>query len=100
MAQHAQKGLLHGIFSVGGIAQDGERHAIERRGVLIDEGRERFFFRVLAGFVLHGAVGDLHPERNEGLAGAHTPTRRRLRANAQDGLGTGSPPGSYEHLQC
>ena len=31
MAQHAQKRLLHGVFGVGGIAQDGKGDAIERR---------------------------------------------------------------------
>ena len=61
MAQNAQKRLLHGIFGVGGIAQDGKGHAIEGRRVLVDQGRKRFLFRVLAGFVLHGAWCDLHP---------------------------------------
>ena len=39
MAQHAQESLLHGIFSIRGIAQHGIGDAIEGSGVLVDQRR-------------------------------------------------------------
>ena len=72
MAQDAKKGLLYGIFSIGGVAQDGESHAIEGAGVLVDQRSERSLFRAPAGLVVHRARGNFHPTRVNGLAGAHS----------------------------
>ncbi len=61
VAQHPQEGFLHGIFSIGGIAQDGESNAIESPRVLTDQGRKRLLFRVLAVLIGHSAFWNLHP---------------------------------------
>ena len=69
--QHAQESLLHGIFGVSGIAQDGIGHAIEGRGVLVDQRRDGGVFRAPARILIHRARGNLHPTCVNGLAGAH-----------------------------
>ena len=83
MAQHAQKCLLHGIFGVGGIAQDGISHAIERAGILVNQRRKRSVFRAQAGFIVHRAIGNLHPTCVNGLAGAHQSPDAGSGENAQ-----------------
>ena len=61
MAQHAQERLLNGILGVGGIAQNGEGHTIERRGILADQRREGLLIRCLAKTVHERAIWNFHP---------------------------------------
>jgi hypothetical protein len=61
VAQYAQERLLHGVFGVGGVAQNGVSHPVEGCCVLAHQGRERILFRVLASFVAHSLVCDFHP---------------------------------------
>src|ERR1700757_4329443 len=63
VAQHAQECLLHGVFSIRGIAHHGKGYAVERRSILLDQGRERFVLRVPAGFLLPRAVRASSPKR-------------------------------------
>ncbi len=52
MAQHAQKRLLHRVFGIGGVAQNGEGNAVEGSGVLAHQSRKRLFFRLRAGLIV------------------------------------------------
>ena len=61
VAQHAQEGLLHGVFSISGITENGKRDPVQSGSVPLHESPKRIFFRVLAGFGLHSAGCDLHP---------------------------------------
>ena len=61
MAKNTQKSFLHGIFGVRLIAKNGEGYSKERGRVLVDQRRQCFFLGALAGFVMHGALDDLHP---------------------------------------
>ena len=79
MAQHAQEGFLHGIFSIGGIAQNGIGYAIEGAGVLVHQRRDRGVFRALARFLIHRARGNLHPTCGIWPGWCSSRTRRRRR---------------------
>ena len=61
MAQDAQKRFLHCVFSVRLIAKDGESYPKESGRILVDQRLQCFLLGALAGFVMHGALDDLHP---------------------------------------
>ena len=61
MAQNAQKRFLHCIFGVRLIAKDGKSYTKESGRILVDQRLQCFFLGALAGFVMHGALDDLHP---------------------------------------
>ena len=64
MAQNAQKRFLHGVFGIRLIAQNGKSYAVESGRILVDQRRQCFLLGVLASFVMHGALDDLHPTWN------------------------------------
>src|SRR5581483_8090531 len=70
-------GLLHGIFCIGGIAQDRKGDPVQRRCVLIDQSLECLLFHVAASLVFKYPWRDLHQTCEYGLACAHTTARRR-----------------------
>ena len=72
--QDAQKRLLHCIFGVGWVAQDGVGHAVQGACVLAHQRRKSRFFRLSASQFVHRAVRNLHPTCVNCLAGAHRST--------------------------
>jgi hypothetical protein len=66
MAQDTQERILHGVFCIGTVTQDGKCNAVKRSSVLANHCRESLLIGlgmvgVRTGSFVHSALGNLHP---------------------------------------